>query len=97
MRHVKVKLGMKVPLSMSNTQRDELITFAESCTERIDRVVSRTPRWSIALSWTGKCFVAIAIAVSTPGQPIEVRGTGREPVFAIWDALSSMEESLRKK
>lgn len=80
---------------MTDSQRGALTTFTCACTDRIDRDVRRSERWSIALSWTGRCFVAIAIAFSR-GDAIGVRGSGREPAFAIWDALSQIEEPLRR-
>jgi hypothetical protein len=73
-----------------------LRTFTHACTDRIDRDVRPSERWSIALSWSGRCFVAIAIAVTSAGDAVGVRGSGREPVLAIWDALSQIEEPLRR-
>ena len=80
---------------MTRSQKTSITSFTNACTDRIDRDVRRSERWNIVLSWTGRCFVAFAIAVSR-GDAVGVRGSGREPMFAIWDALSQIEEPLRK-
>jgi hypothetical protein len=83
---------------MTRTQVRELATFAEYCTARIDRVVERkSDRWRITISRArnGTAFVAVAIAVAS-GALVHARGTGREPVYALWDALCRVEQPLRE-
>lgn len=90
------RVGLRLPSSLTKRQVCELTTFAEYCTARIERSVPRpTDRWRISLSLDGTAFVAFAIAVTNDAL-VHARGTGREPAYAIWDALCRVEQPLRE-
>jgi hypothetical protein len=83
---------------MTRSQVKELATFAEYCTARIDRGVERqSDRWRIRIapSHTGTSFVAFAMAVAC-NTVVHARGTGSQPIYALWDALSRLEQPLRE-
>jgi hypothetical protein len=87
---------LRLPLSLTSSQINEVTTFTEYCTARIDRSVQqKARRWRITLAASGTTFVAFAIAV-TSGSLVHARGSGREPVYAIWDALCRVEQPLRE-
>jgi hypothetical protein len=79
----------------SPRQHRELGAFVRYCVIRIERELGEPERWMVRIVPSGSGFRS-TVAVEDGELALQSSGNGLDGALAVWDALCSLEQTLRE-